>query len=177
MLSPKLKRFREQVVRALQNKCSLSKNLHYHSIQSYKIPQDITLNKQKYTKKNGLTVRCPPLPRANFEVQSESKLPSYRRLQRSNEELLGQAEGYQVQIEHLTSRLRSLPQNEILPFRRPSRLFPNHLPDPLINAEVDSRFSSSEESLPIFDEDDDEDDLDLNPVDEALVSHEIETDV
>ncbi|TRY72433.1 hypothetical protein TCAL_08143 [Tigriopus californicus] len=114
------------------------------------------------------------LGRAEDELDSEAN--TIRRLQRSNEELLGQAEGYQVQIEHLTSRLRALPQNQILPFRRPSRLFPNHLPDPMINAEVESTFSSSEESLPIFDEDED-DDLDLDPVDEALVSHEIETDV
>eukprot|EP00095_Tigriopus_kingsejongensis_P007652 maker-scaffold116_size340332-snap-gene-0.28 protein:Tk07652 transcript:maker-scaffold116_size340332-snap-gene-0.28-mRNA-1 annotation:"coiled-coil domain-containing protein 102a" len=112
------------------------------------------------------------LGRAEDELDSSGN--SISRLQRSNEELLSQAEGYEVQIEHLTSRLRSLPQNEILPFRRPSRLFPNHmLPDPMINADMESRFSSSEESLPIFDDDDD----DLDEDEHIVVSHEIETDV
>ena len=44
-----------------------------------------------------------------------------RRLERTNEELSSQCEGLQVQIEHLTSRLRSMP-NDLSPFRRYSRI-------------------------------------------------------
>ena len=105
-------------------------------------------------------------------------------MQRSNEELLSQAEGYQVQIEHLGSRLRAVQpsQTEVLMAnfgaRRHSRSAVEGAASGCTTAVaigLDSPIDdldASEESLPIFDEDDDddeEDDLDL--------AHEIETDV
>jgi hypothetical protein len=101
---------------------------------------------------------------------------SFRRLQRSNEELLSQAEGYEVQIEHLGSRLRAVQpsQTDVLMAsfgsRRQSR---NNFRvveagDEDGDESVLDDLGTSEESLPIFDDDDDE---------ELELSHEIETDV
>ena len=108
----------------------------------------------------------------------------FRRLQRSNEELLSQAEGYQVQIEHLGSRLRAVQpsQTEVLMAnfgsRRHSRSAVEGAASGCSSAVVigvDSPIDdldTSEESLPIFDEDDDDDDED-----DLDITHEIETDV
>ena len=111
-------------------------------------------------------------------------------MQRSNEELLSQAEGYQVQIEHLSSRLRAVQpsQTEVLMAnfgtRRHGLGGRNNAMEAVaatssaaaaagigVESPIDD-LDTSEESLPIFDEDDDdEDDGELD------FSHEIETDV
>merc|ERR1711988_244042 len=51
----------------------------------------------------------------------DSTNTTIRRLDRANEELSSQCEGLQVQVEHLTSRLRSMP-SDLSPFRRISRV-------------------------------------------------------
>ena len=107
-----------------------------------------------------------------------------RRLQRSNEELLSQAEGYQVQIEHLSSRLRAIQpsQTEVLMANFGTRRHSRNAMEGAASAssavgiEAESPIEdldTSEESLPIFDEDDDDDEDD----DELDLTHEIETDV
>ena len=106
-----------------------------------------------------------------------------RRLQRSNEELLSQAEGYQVQIEHLGSRLRAIQpsQTEVLMANFGTRRHSRNAMEGAASASsaiavgVESPIDdldTSEESLPIFDEDDDDEDDD-----ELDLTHEIETDV
>ena len=53
----------------------------------------------------------------------DSTNTTIRRLDRTNDELTSQCEGLQVQVEHLTSRLRSMPISDHLsPFRRISRM-------------------------------------------------------
>ena len=48
----------------------------------------------------------------------DSTNTTIRRLDRTNDELTSQCEGLQVQVEHLTSRLRSMPISDHLsPFR------------------------------------------------------------
>ena len=93
------------------------------------------------------------------EDENDERANEVRRLQRTNEELLGQAEAYEVQIEHLTSRLRAMPsQAEQLLLghhRRQSRILAPYGQQQ--HEQQEQNLSSSEESLPVFDETIDDD--------------------
>ena len=91
-----------------------------------------------------------------MEDENDEQANTIRRLQRTHEELLSQTEGYEVQIEHLTSRLRSMPSQaeQILGHRRPSRVSHLHMQHNYVDHQRVME-SSSEESLPIFDDDED----------------------
>lgn len=70
-----------------------------------------------------LRLRIEQLKQELGEAQDDidSTGTTIRRLERTNEELTSQCEGLQVQVEHLTSRLRSMP-NDMSAFRRISRV-------------------------------------------------------
>jgi chromosome segregation ATPase len=70
-----------------------------------------------------LRLRIEQLKSELGEAQDDidSSTTTNRRLERTNDELNGQLESLQVQVGHLTSRLRSVP-TDILSFRRMSRV-------------------------------------------------------
>ncbi len=72
-----------------------------------------------------LRLRIEQLKQELGEAQDEidSTGTTMRRLERTNEEISSQCEGLQVQVEHLTSRLRAMPAANDFPFsRRVSRI-------------------------------------------------------
>lgn len=108
------------------------------------------------------------LGEAQDEIDNSAN--TIRRLQRTNEEFAGQVEGLEVQVEHLTSRLRSMPSN-LMAFRRTSRMSAPGGMASLSHHDADCEDETSTDENEFGEQDltyvtdDDDDDEDVNETD------------